>query len=277
MTHLFVAFIYSLSLPFLVSLLWSTFSLNSLLFSKCIFVGDFNSPDIDWTVLMGSTSCFCNFIFDCNLSQHVLEPTHVRGNQLDLIISSASVDVDHVTVHPLSVVNFLITMQSILTSIVMPHLYLNPHLVMFFDFCKADYESILSFLLESDFSAVFGSSDIEFVWSVIKSFIYEAMLLYIPRMLVKHYQGPKWFNSDVQHHQKCLRTLKRKFNIHPTQERKNKILKMERLLQSKLVQAKSDYQTKLIESHNSSNSSAIIILLHSLNFQSKCYTTYSPS
>ena len=57
---------------------------------------------------MGSTSqsnCFCNFIFDCNLSQHVLEPTHVRGNQLDLIISSASVDVDHVTVHPLSVVN----------------------------------------------------------------------------------------------------------------------------------------------------------------------------
>ena len=98
----------------------------------------------------------------------------------------------------------------------MPHLYLNPHLVIFFDFCKADYESILGFLLESDFSAVFGSSDIEFVWSVIKSFIYEAMLLYIPRMLVKRRQGPKWFNSDVRHHQKCLRTLKRKFNIHPT-------------------------------------------------------------
>ena len=240
-------------------------------FSKCIFVGDFNFPDIDWTVLMGSTSqsnCFCNFIFDCNLSQHVLEPTHVRGNHLDLIISSASVDVYHVTVHPLSVVNFsdhhVISFDFYCHASSLPDS--TPGFV--FDFCKADYGNILSFLLESDFSAVFGSSDIEFVWSFIKSFIYEAMLLYIPRMLVKRRQGPKWFNSDVRHQQKCLRTLKRKFNIHPTQERKNKILKMERLLQSKLVQAKSDYETKLIESHNSSNSSAIYSYIRSISNQS---------
>ena len=87
-------------------------------------------------------------------------------------------------------------------------------------------------------------------------------------MLVKRRQGPKWFISDVRHHQKCLRTLKRKFNIHPTQERKNKILKMERLLQSKPVQAKSDYETKLIESHNSSNSSAIYSYICSISNQS---------
>ena len=31
-------------------------------FSKCIFVGDFNFRDIDWTVLMGSTSQ-SNFLF----------------------------------------------------------------------------------------------------------------------------------------------------------------------------------------------------------------------
>ena len=132
---------------------------------------------------MGSTSqsnCFCNFIFDCNLSQHVLEPTHVRGNQLDLIVSSASVDVDHVTVHPLSVVNFsdhhAISFDFYCHASSLPESI--PGYVL--DFCKADYESILSFLLESDFSTVFGSSDIEFVSSVIKSFIYEAMLLYIP-------------------------------------------------------------------------------------------------
>ena len=73
--------------------------------SKCIiFVGDFNFPDIDWSVLMGSTSQSCNFIFDCNLFQHVSEYTHVRGNLLDLVITSASAVVDHVTVHPQSVV-----------------------------------------------------------------------------------------------------------------------------------------------------------------------------
>ena len=43
---------------------------------------------------------------------------------------------------------------------------------------------------------------------------------------------------------------------------------MERLLQSKLVQAKSDYQTKLIESHNSSNSSAMYSYIRSISNQS---------
>ena len=47
-------------------------------FSKCIIVGDFNFPDIDWCTLMGTSipsNSFCNFVFDCNLTQYVLEPT----------------------------------------------------------------------------------------------------------------------------------------------------------------------------------------------------------
>ena len=34
------------------------------------------------------------------------------------------------------------------------------------------------------------------------------MLLYIPTKLVKQCQGPKWFDSDIRHHLKCLRTLR---------------------------------------------------------------------
>ena len=40
-------------------------------------VGDFNFPNIDWSVLMGTSNpsiWFCNFVFDCNLSQQVLSP-----------------------------------------------------------------------------------------------------------------------------------------------------------------------------------------------------------
>ena len=36
-------------------------------FSKCIIVGDFNFPDIDWCTLMGTSipsNSFCNFVFD---------------------------------------------------------------------------------------------------------------------------------------------------------------------------------------------------------------------
>ena len=70
-------------------------------FRKCVIVGDFNFPDIDWSILMGtsnSSNCFCNLVFDCNLTQHVSKPTHVQGNLLDLVLTSASVAVSRLSV-----------------------------------------------------------------------------------------------------------------------------------------------------------------------------------
>ena len=96
------------SLSYISSLVHFLTDLSSS-FSKIIIVSDFNFPDIDWFTLVGtsiSSNCFCNFVYDCNLTQHVYEPTHVKGNVLDLVLTSASVVVDHLTIHPLSAVNF---------------------------------------------------------------------------------------------------------------------------------------------------------------------------
>ena len=116
------------------------------------------------------SNSFCKFVFDCNL--YVLEPTHIKGNILDLVLTSASVFVSNLTI---LVINFS-----------------NHHAISFkyschasspgqstlgyvFNFCKTDYSSISSFLLDSDFSTVFESINIEFIWLFIKSLIYEAM------------------------------------------------------------------------------------------------------
>lgn len=54
-----------------------------------IIMGDFNVPDINWSSLCGS-STFSNalgdFIFENNLSQLVLEQTHIKG--MDLVITN---------------------------------------------------------------------------------------------------------------------------------------------------------------------------------------------
>ena len=63
-------------------------------FIKCVIVCDFNFPDVDGCSLLGSSSSsnlFCEFIFDCNLSQHVTVPTHVKNNILDLALTSPNV------------------------------------------------------------------------------------------------------------------------------------------------------------------------------------------
>ena len=59
-----------------------------------------------------------------------------------------------------------------------------------FNFCKADYDGITTFLSDSDFSILYDSSDIEYVWFLFKSFIYQAMSLYNPKVLVKRHQNP---------------------------------------------------------------------------------------
>ena len=52
-----------------------------------LIIGDFNRPDINWSLLSGSTimsNLFCDFVFDCDLTQLVTVPTHNRGNCIDL-------------------------------------------------------------------------------------------------------------------------------------------------------------------------------------------------
>ena len=55
-------------------------------------LGDFNCPDIEWSLLSAS-SCFssllCELVYDLNLSQLVAQPTHTKGNILDFILTNA--------------------------------------------------------------------------------------------------------------------------------------------------------------------------------------------
>ena len=111
--------------------------------------------------------------------------------------------------------------------------------------------------MDLDFTVCLQSNDIEFIWATIKSFIFEAMSLFVPKKRMKNHQGPKWFNSDIRHHLKCLRTMRRKFNSRPTLYQQNSIEASEDLLQQKMVQAKSNFERKLIESLQSGDSTAI--------------------
>ena len=119
-------------------------------FSNCTFVGDFNLPDIDWFAIMGtynSSTCLCDFLFDYNFKQHIFEPTHEKGNVLDLVLTSPCVSVTNLTIHSLSSLSF------------------SDHFIITFDlFCNTmsvveskavyvfNYDGNTSFLLDSDFS-----------------------------------------------------------------------------------------------------------------------------
>ena len=66
-----------------------------------IIVGDFNAPDIEWSSLSGTQSqsnLICDFVFNSNLTQLVEEPTHTRGNTLDIVLTN----IDFIYIQPTS-------------------------------------------------------------------------------------------------------------------------------------------------------------------------------
>ena len=84
---------------------------------------------------------------------------------------------------------------------------------------------------------------------------------FIPLTIVHHAHQPKWFNSSIRHHIKCLNTLRRRrCNKHPTAIIRTKIEESEKSLQSKISKAKIskvkiDYEANLVSScaNNSNN------------------------
>ena len=79
---------------------------------------------------------------------------------LDLVLTSPSVVVNHLTVHSLFVASFsdrFVASFDFFRTTPSAH---ESKPCYAFDFCKADYESISSFLLDHDFSVIFDSSDI---------------------------------------------------------------------------------------------------------------------
>ena len=114
-----------------------------------------------------------------------------------------------------------------------------------------------SYLLDVDFSFCLQSSDIEFVWFCIKSFIYEAIFLFTPKVYVKQCQGPKWFTSAIRYLSNCLKTLKKRLKSHPTVFLEQKYQHLEMLLCLKMKSAKTNFECSLVDRLKGGDSSTI--------------------
>lgn len=120
--------------------------------NHCIIVGDFNRPYISWQSLTSSSvlsNHFCDFIFDLNLTQY----THKLGNILDLVITSPEISISDLSVfQPIN----SIASDHLMISFI-PFCNHCLHIIKkkcrySFNFSKADYNSIASYMLDADFS-----------------------------------------------------------------------------------------------------------------------------
>ena len=225
-----------------------------------IAMGDFNLPDINWATLTGSTAisnAFCDLVFELNLAQLVSQSTHSHGNILDLVLTNKEELISSLTVQsqpplPVDTDHYIISFNILLSK--SSNNLKNPERYYAFDFLKADIDSILHHLSNSELRSCFLYTDVEDIWNIIKSSILASMHKYIPKYRLKSHSSPKWFTSEIRHLLNCLKSLRKRFKLYPTQNNLNRLKSAESNLQHKISKAKADYEQALVNNCSSDQS-----------------------
>ncbi|MCY3929513.1 MAG: reverse transcriptase family protein [Acidobacteria bacterium] len=233
-----------------------------------VLLGDFNFNDINWDSLDGFSPLsaeFCDIIFDLNLTQLINQPTHTAGNILDLILTNTPDSIFNLLIHdnlplPIPSDHYIITFDIAMS----PVSRKTNGQINLLNFSKGDYEGLCHFLGTIDLSPCLQSEDIEFIWSYLNALIKDAIVKFVPTVPTCYNKQPTWFNSDIRHHIKCLRTLKRKLNKRPTNNNKVKYENSSNLLQAKISSAKANYESNLISAFANNNNSKIYKYIRSL-------------
>lgn len=251
----------------LFSYLDTLFSSNN----KIIVCGDFNFPDINWDTLTGASphsTSFCELIYKYNLFQHVSDPTHTRGNILDLILSNDTNLVHSISINscnPLPPTSDHFKINFYISTSIPPKPKHQPQ--YFLNYSKADWSGLVQYLLDYDFSHIYSVSNLDSFWSQLKHIILESATHFIPKVKIKSTKNPPWFTSCIRHHIHLVRSLRKTHRKHPTLSNHSKLTAAESILQNLITQAKSDYEDHLVTSFANNNSNKIYSYIRSITNQ----------
>jgi len=184
---------------------------------KLIIVGDFNFPDIDWDTSSGHSPIsnqFCDLVFQTGLSQLIGKSTHIHGNILDLLLTKDD-NICHLQIHSDQLllsdhysVTFLVSISVTTSS--------KPTTYFAFNYSKGDHQGLSDHLLHTDFTPCYLSHNVEYIWHTIEHLLMDAMQSFIPISKINSHQHLMWFNSEIRHSIKFLRTLRHRYKHHPT-------------------------------------------------------------
>ncbi len=134
-----------------------------------------------------------------------------------------------------------------------------------YDYSKADFDGMCSFLLDHEFSDFYQSANIDELWFQLKSILQEAVVNYVPLVRISNSNTPKWFNSEIRHHINRLRYRRRQFRIKPSNAARSTLDFEEKILQEKINKARSTWERNLVDEFAGSSNHKIYTHIRSLS------------
>ena len=172
-----------------------------------LIIGDFNFPEIDWTLQTSEGSCqeklFLESFRNCFLHQHVMKPTHYRAlqraNILDLVMTSEESMIDEILYEdPIGKSDHLCLNWSFKCY---AENKIQSTKVTKYSYEKGEYDDMRSDLGEERWDETLRNRSTDEQWNIISDKIRAAMDKHIPHRTYTGKTGnhskPAWMNSRV--------------------------------------------------------------------------------
>ena len=166
--------------------------------SKIYVLGDFNLKDVCWSTLESNTpieQSFVDSFVDLGLIQCIAQPTHQKGNILDLVLTNSEssihnlqiLDKDCVCKSDHFPIKFEIKIKVCKKKQVKRVCY---------NFKKANWDRLNMDLCHTNWNAMLNCCEPEIGWKKFKHRLFELADRHIPKATVKSDGQPPWFDSE---------------------------------------------------------------------------------
>ena len=210
--------------------------------NKCVIIGDFNMPHVNWNTFTGSNEfeSFYNACQDNFLVQLVQDPTRGR-NVLDLILTnSESIVTDVKTGQPLGTSDHNTIEFSLCLSPLRQNLRKSIP-----DFRKTNFDAIRRELEKINWEKEFFSLSVHQAWSTFRSILSNALQKHIKYRHKSLKSRPVWFTNSVKIKQQQKLAAWKKYKVSEDPRDLAILREKQKLLKAEICRQKSTVEEKL--------------------------------
>ena len=149
-------------------------------------------------------------MYDCGFAQLITDPTHFKGNILDLASTNNpdflanvrpccdpfQIETNHHTIFLVIHDNISDTISSTIKEV--------------YNYFRTNLDGSADYLLDYNFFSCISSSGIEMSWLILKSIITRSVKIFLPKVKMWAHPSPKWFTSEIKHGLHVVHTLRKK-------------------------------------------------------------------
>jgi hypothetical protein len=219
-----------------------------------IILGDFNLPGINWLSDPPNPKHSCvqanihkEFIIDIlsyGYSQLIQQPTHVKGNILDLVLTNKHDLIHNLTIHPNTYSDHNIISFSLLTLVKRKHKEIR-HILLYKKCDLVKFEQLLTSILNRLKEASNTCVNINEMWDLFEEDFIQAVKETVPIKKVNNSKHP-WLTTRITRMSRSLKSLWHKYKSTGDEFFIKKYKNKQRVYKNLLRKTKNDYLSSKI-------------------------------